>query len=152
MGKQVTRFLHTSIKFLCSHSIPLQLRKHLGQWCISRTLKLDPFLFWYLKIKRIPITSKRTIPVLELQAIHFGVNMVNCVINWTDCGRTNLWLHFTCIYILIRYWMVLWFCSFAIETTFPLSNFKTNHIFGILMVRDNFLKPFGGATGAPHFL
>ena len=24
-------------------------------------------------------------------------------------------------------------CSFAIETTFPLSNFKTKHIFGTLM-------------------
>ena len=38
------------------------------------------------------------------------------------------------IYILIRYWMlrpsvILWFCPFAIGTTFPLSNFKTKHIF-----------------------
>ena len=60
------------------------------------------------------------------------------------------------IYILIRYWMLrpsvrlsvcpsvrLSVCSFAIETTFLLSNFKTKHIFGILMKRVKFLKPFG---------
>jgi len=50
------------------------------------------------------------------------------------------------IYILIRYWMALWFFSFAIETTFPLSNFKTKHIFRIFMERVKYLKPFG----APH--
>ena len=33
-------------------------------------------------------------------------------------------------------------CSFAIETTFPLSNFKTKHIFGILMTLRKFLKPW----------
>ena len=42
------------------------------------------------------------------------------------------------------------FCSFAIETTFPLSNFKTKHIFGIHMARVKFLKPFG-ALKAPQF-
>ena len=50
------------------------------------------------------------------------------------------------IYTLIRYWMALWFClwfcSFGIETTFPSSNFKTKHIFGILMKRVKYLKPF----------
>jgi len=55
--------------------------------------------------------------------------------------------------------MVRWFrdsvCLFAIETTFPLSNFKTKHIFGILVERVTFLKPFGapperGARGAPN--
>ena len=30
--------------------------------------------------------------------------------------------------------VILCVCSFAIETTFPLSNFQTKHIFGILMV------------------
>jgi len=40
-------------------------------------------------------------------------------------------------------------CSFAIETTFPLSNFKTKHIFGILMERVKFLKLFG-ATEVPE--
>ena len=34
-------------------------------------------------------------------------------------------------------------CSSTIETTFPLSNFKTKHIFGILMALRKFLKPFG---------
>ena len=29
--------------------------------------------------------------------------------------------------------VILSVCSFAIETTFPLSNFKTKHILGILM-------------------
>ena len=46
--------------------------------------------------------------------------------------------------------MTLSLCSFAIETTLPLSNFKTKHIFGILIARDKFLKPFG-APKAPHF-
>ena len=63
------------------------------------------------------------------------------------------------IYILIRYWMDLWFCPSAIETIFPLSNFKTKHIFGILMAERKFLIPFGapesaeilGAAGAPIF-
>ena len=49
-------------------------------------------------------------------------------------------------------------CPFAIETTFPLSDFKTKHIFGIPMERVTFLKPFGapqapeiwGAEGAPN--
>ena len=37
---------------------------------------------------------------------------------------------------------VLWFCSCAIETTFPLSNFRTKHIFGIFMdLRKLFLPP-----------
>ena len=39
--------------------------------------------------------------------------------------------------------VILCVCSFAIETTFPLSNFKTKHIFGILMARVKFQKPFG---------
>jgi len=46
-------------------------------------------------------------------------------------------------------------CPFAIETTFPLSNFKTKHIFGILMILRKFLKPWApqaprerGAEGA----
>ena len=63
------------------------------------------------------------------------------------------------IYILIRYWMVRSLCPsvcpFAIETTFPLSNFKTKHIFGILMTLRTFLKlwapqatPKTGARGA----
>ena len=43
------------------------------------------------------------------------------------------------IYILIRYWVCqsvcLCVCSCAIETTFPLFNFKTKHIFGILMAQ-----------------
>ena len=39
----------------------------------------------------------------------------------------------TAIYILIGYWVCLWFCSCAIESIFPLSNFKTKHIFGTLM-------------------
>ena len=30
--------------------------------------------------------------------------------------------------------VILCVCSFAIETTFPLSNFQTKHTFGILMV------------------
>ena len=43
----------------------------------------------------------------------------------------------------------LWFCPFAIEATFPLSNFKTKHIFGILVERVTFLKPLG-APEAPE--
>ena len=39
---------------------------------------------------------------------------------------------------------------FAIETTFPLSDFKTKHIFGILVERVKFLKQFG-APKAPQF-
>ena len=31
----------------------------------------------------------------------------------------------------------------AIETYFPLSNFKTKHIFGILMALQKFLEAFG---------
>ena len=38
--------------------------------------------------------------------------------------------------------MVRSLCPFAVETTFPLSNFKTKHIFGNLMARVKFLKPF----------
>ena len=39
--------------------------------------------------------------------------------------------------------VILSVCPFAIETTFPLSNFKTKRILGILMERVMFLKPFG---------
>ena len=46
------------------------------------------------------------------------------------------------IYILIPYWMAVSVCPFAIETTFPLADFKTKHIFGILMERVTFLNPF----------
>ena len=38
--------------------------------------------------------------------------------------------------------MCLCVCPFAIETTFPLSNFKIKHIFGILMTLRKFLKPW----------
>ena len=41
-------------------------------------------------------------------------------------------------------------CPFAIETTFPLSNFKTKHIFGILVERVTFLKPFGAPQAPPE--
>ena len=44
----------------------------------------------------------------------------------------------------------LWFCPFAIETTFPLSNFKTKHIFGILRERVTFLNQFGAPQAPPE--
>ena len=45
--------------------------------------------------------------------------------------------------------MALSLCSSAIETTFPMSNFKTNHIFGILMA---WVKSWHGSSpfGAPQ--
>ena len=46
---------------------------------------------------------------------------------------------------------MLWFCSFAIETTFPLSNFKTKHIFGILMKRVKFLLSFEAPEALQFF-
>ena len=46
--------------------------------------------------------------------------------------------------------VILSVCSFAIKTTFPLSNLKTKHIFGILMTLQKFLKLWG-AKGAPIF-
>ena len=60
----------------------------------------------------------------------------------------------------VRLWACLPVCSYAIKTTFPLFNFKTKHIFGILMVlwkfedhlgrrrRPNFFLP---PTKAPQF-
>ena len=53
------------------------------------------------------------------------------------------YLQYVDIYILIPYWVGLFVCSSTIETTFPLSNFKTKHIFGILMALRKILKPFG---------
>ena len=41
--------------------------------------------------------------------------------------------------------VILPVCSFAIETTFPLSNIKTKHIFGILMTLRKYLKLWGAA-------
>ena len=41
-------------------------------------------------------------------------------------------------------------CPVAIETTFPLSNFKTKHIFGILVERVTFLKSFGAPQAPPE--
>ena len=58
------------------------------------------------------------------------------------------------IYILIRYWMALSLCLSVIlfvryiETTFPLSNFKTKHIFGILTTLRKFLKPWAPPKAA----
>jgi len=46
--------------------------------------------------------------------------------------------------------VILFLCSFAIETTFPLSNFKTKHIFGILMILRKYLKLWG-AAGSRNF-
>ena len=71
----------------------------------------------------------------------------------------------------MRYWVCLSVCSCAIETTFPLSNFKTKHIFGILVVLRKYEDHLGrrrhpkiylffycrrsrsrwGARGAPFF-
>ena len=50
------------------------------------------------------------------------------------------------IYILVL--DVTSVCSFAIETTFPFSNFNTKHTFGILMTLRKFLSY--GAPQAPH--
>ena len=52
------------------------------------------------------------------------------------------------VYIRIRYWMCVSVCSAAIETTFPLFNYKTKHIFGILMTLRKIFKTMG-AVGAP---
>ena len=46
--------------------------------------------------------------------------------------------------------VILSVCSFAIETTFPLSNFKTKHIFRILMERVKLLKPFRAPQAPPE--
>ena len=40
-------------------------------------------------------------------------------------------------------WLCLWLCSFTTETTFPLSNFKTKHIFGILWHGSRFWNYLG---------
>ena len=40
-------------------------------------------------------------------------------------------------------WLCPSVCSSAIETTFPLSNFKTKHIFVILMALRKYVKLFG---------
>ena len=63
------------------------------------------------------------------------------------------------ICILIPYWVALWFylcvCSFAIDTSFPLSYFKTKHIFGTLMavrkLQDQIKIKICGAFGDPNF-
>ena len=47
--------------------------------------------------------------------------------------------------------MDMLFCSSAIETTFPLFNFKTKHIFGILITLWKLIKLWG-AAGAPNIL
>ena len=55
---------------------------------------------------------------------------------WPPIKQIGTYNKNTQIYILIRYWVVLSVClsvHFAIETTFPLSNFETKHTFGILM-------------------
>ena len=49
----------------------------------------------------------------------------------------------------VRLSVCLSVCSSAIETTFPLSNFKTKHIFGTLMILRQFLQQFG-ALQAPQ--
>ena len=60
-------------------------------------------------------------------------------------GSVILWF---CLSVCLS--VCLWFWSFAIETTFPLFNFKTKHIFGILMTLRKFLKlcPLKGAPQA----
>ena len=47
--------------------------------------------------------------------------------------------------------VILSVCSSAIETTFPLSNFKTEHIFGILIALRKLFKSFG-APPAPQII
>ena len=42
-------------------------------------------------------------------------------------------------------------CSSAIESTFPLFNFKNKHIFGILMALRKFLKRFRAPGENPFF-
>ena len=61
------------------------------------------------------------------------------------------------IYILIRYWMAMRFCltvcdsvcSSAIETSFPLFNFKTKQIFGIFMTLRKFFSVLPPPNGRP---
>ena len=71
------------------------------------------------------------------RGISFGSVLVNDMPSWRYASLT------------IPYWVALSVCQFAIETTFPLSNFKTKHIFGILMTLRKFLKLWG-AAGAPN--
>ena len=63
----------------------------------------------------------------------------------------NIYLYYN---MLLDGSVILSVCSFAIETTFPLSNFKTKHIFGILMTLRKFFKLWGNAgarnLGVPH--
>ena len=53
------------------------------------------------------------------------------------------------IYILIPYWVGLSVRSSTIEATFPLSNFKTKHIFRILMTLRKFLRLWRALKGGP---
>ena len=50
----------------------------------------------------------------------------------------------------VTQWFCDFVCPFAIETTFPFSNLKTKHIFGILTTLWKFIK-LRGAAGAPNF-
>ena len=77
----------------------------------------------------------------------------NKMLRWKilNCSANNLYTN-TVLDGSVILSICLWFCPFAIETTFPLSNFKAKHIFGILMERVKFWKPFGrGARGARIF-
>ena len=76
----------------------------------------------------------------------------SCETSWLNLGHphTRLWILLHSIHHRYLYTntvqggcVTLCVCPFAIETTFPLSNFKTKHIFGILMERVTFLNHLG---------
>ena len=92
----------------------------------------------FFLLKKIYISLEFSL-VHFILSCHFNLNTKIVVISFIG-SNNSLFL----IYIIIRYWVVRWFCDsvcpFAIENTFPLSNFKTKHIFGILMTLRTFLK------------
>ena len=67
-------------------------------------------------------------------------------VNYVVCNKVYLYTN-----TVLDGCVTLCVCLFVIETTFPLSNFKTKHTFRILMERVTFLKPFGAPKATQFF-
>ena len=131
---------------------------------LATTLKLDTHIWWSL--------NSQCYRILDWTGLAIGKEVLwDTPICWKN-------LTFDCLIVLSIHdaWqashiyiylytktvldssVIMSVCPFAIETTFPLSNFKTKHIFGILMTLRKLLKLWApqvpepwGAVGSPNF-
>ena len=127
-------------------------------YCHRKKKKIgNYFIFWLSKIILNLVSPENKSTFCKLEKFKRRKSVPNYIANLTKYIYIYLYTN-----TVLEGSVIMCVCSFAVETTFPLSNFKTKHTFGIFMALRKFVKlfififllppQFWGNQGTPIFI